>query len=69
MGWGEKGGWDFQGGQPKDGKITEVKGRMNVGVFCEQPMDEDKGVVLGRALVTSLRGAGEMKDAAFREGG
>lgn len=53
MGWGEKGGRDFQGG-----KITEVKGRMNVGVFCEQPMDEDKGVVLGRALVTSLRGAG-----------
>lgn len=42
---------------------------MNVGVFCEQSMDEDKGVVLGRALVTSLRGASEVKGAAFREGG
>lgn len=40
-----------------------------LGVFCEHSMEEDKGVVLGRALVTSLKGAGEVKGAVFREGG
>lgn len=31
MGKGEKGGRDFQGGQPRDGKIMEVKAERMLG--------------------------------------
>lgn len=68
-GWGEKGGRDFQGAQPRDGEIMEVKGTVRVKVWCEQSMDKDKGVVIERALVTSLRAAGGVKGATFSLGG